>query len=896
MDQSTDGKPAAGDTPRCWRFGEVRLDESSLKLEVRGRPVELERKPLEVLLHLLRHAGKMVTKDDLIKAIWPGRILSDSALTSTVAQLREALGDEGDAIKTVHGFGYRLEAEIRADAAAARGRDAEGDRAQPSRRLAAIMFTDLVGYSALAHKDEALAIELLELHRQWIREILPKHGGIEIETVGDAFLIEFAGALAAVECAVAIQQRFADSNAMTPEARRMQLRIGIHLGDVEHKDGKVFGDGVNIAARIHGMTAPGGICVSEQVHYSVRNRAGLQFRSLGSPALKNITTPLELFSLAGEGVTPAPPARGSILRRLAAPVAVAGALALVAVGAWRFVDRPRDAATPSIAVLPFENLSDEPDSGYFTEGLHDTVIGHLARIKGLKVVSRTSVLEFRGQQANLRNIARVLDVANVVEGSVQRVGGRLRVVAQLIQVDSDAHLWSAEYDRDLVDVFAVQADVAEQIAAAVRVQLTPEVRARIQAVPTHDLRAYDLYLKALQTRQDPGADRRRLFEAVAGLEEAIGLDPGFAQAHALLAFIQDNLYWTGIDTSEERSTRARDAAQTALRLDPALPEAHVASALHVYHVGLRFDEAARLLEGTLELTPGNAEAHELLGFVYARLGRADESLGQFRQAIELDPRNVSFLYYYAVNLMAYRRLAEGERAFRRVLEVAPDFLQATLDMGAVRFVRTGSLQEWRQALEAAARLPESGCTFALSRASFARYESRHADALASLANCREDEAPTVGGSGFAPRELPIAEAHWWAGNGARAHEFAAIAVKRVREQLVQRDHPQMRVLLAMGLALAGDAAAAIREMEGAAASSMTQRDTLLRGEVLNKTAWLYAFLRKDDAALDALERSLQAPWGLLPNDVKASPEWRPYLGNPRFVELLEREDRAAAGA
>jgi DNA-binding winged helix-turn-helix (wHTH) protein len=232
---------------RRWSFGAVVLDERSMRLFVAGRAVGIELKPLELLRHLLCRAGEAVSKDDLVRAVWPGRVISDSALTSTIAKLREALGEDAGAIQTVHGFGYRLDAEVRT--AGVEGRDAAGDGAPatPSRRLAAIMFTDFVGYSALAHRDEALAIELLEQHRAWVREVLPRHGGHEVETVGDAFLIEFSGALAAVECALAIQRRFAGHNAAAPASRRMELRIGIHLGDVEHRAGKLMGDGVNIA-------------------------------------------------------------------------------------------------------------------------------------------------------------------------------------------------------------------------------------------------------------------------------------------------------------------------------------------------------------------------------------------------------------------------------------------------------------------------------------------------------------------------------------------------------------------------------------------------------------------------------------------------------------------------
>ena len=393
---------------------------------------------------------------------------------------------------------------------------------QRSRRLSAIMFTDLVGYSAMAHRDEALAIELLELHRNWVRTILPRYEGREIETIGDAFLIEFGSALSAVECAVMIQARFNEYNEHAPYNRRMKLRIGIHLGDVEHAGDKVMGDGVNIASRIHGMAQPGGICVSEDVQRAVRNRGGLRFKSLGTPDLKNIDTKLELFEVFhGSGSRQA--AVLSAVKRKAGKVPRWLWITFAVIVAINVLDDKEDAPgsrgpgniqidigdaprppevpgiadledAPSIAVLPFENLSTDPENAFFTDGLHDTVIGHLSRVSGLKVISRTSVMPYRGKQKNLRKIGRELGADHILEGSVQRAGGRVRVTAQLIEAETDTHVWSQEYDRDVKDVFTVQADIARSVAAAVNAKLTPQEEARIAAIPTTNQAAYDLYL------------------------------------------------------------------------------------------------------------------------------------------------------------------------------------------------------------------------------------------------------------------------------------------------------------------------------------------------------------------------------------------------------------------
>ena len=895
-------QPGTGDAPRRWSFGAAAFDERAMQLFVGGRAVELELKPLEVLRYLLQHPGEAVSKEDLIKAVWPGRIISDSALTSTIAKLREALGEEQDAIHTVHGFGYRLDAEVRSSEG--RGVAGEKEQAEPRsmRRLTAIMFTDLVGYSALAHRDEKLAIELLELHRGWVREILPLHGGREIETIGDAFLVEFAGALAAVECALAIQRRFAEHNAAAPEGRRMQLRIGIHAGDVEHKHGKVMGDGVNIASRIHGLAEPGGVCVSEDVQRAVRPH-GYRLESLGTPALKNIAAPPELFRMLLDEAqrTPAAGARGSSRWKrpfagLAAPVrpshlrwSMAAALVLVAAAAtfaiWR--SAPRPSGTPSVAILPFENLSAESDSEFFTDGLHDSVIGHLARARNLKVISRTSVMGYRGG-TDLKEIARALAVDHVVEGSVQRAGDRLRVTVQLVDAATDGHLWSAEYDRNLADVFAVQADIARQVASAVHAELSPQARDRLQAVPTRDLRAYDLYLKALLIHRTVTVEAdaaERWQEAVQLLEEAVRLDPEFALGYALLAQTRDELFLH--DNTEERLNSVKQAAETALRLDPTLPDAQLAWARYLYYGLQRYDEAAAILEQALGSAPGNADLHEVLGYILNRRGRHEESLARLRSAALLDPRNYVTLRYYAFHLFSNRRYPESLQASEAALQIAPDPVEAQRGRAWTRFAATGDIEPFHRSLMEYSTRPDKTCWTALWLGYLKLNDGDRDAALRLITGCSEDQPPYFVGAGVYPKELLHAEGHYWAGDHAQARTESRVAIRRLREQLVRRDHAKTRVLLALGLAYAGEAEEALRELDTARRDADASGDKWLHMDVLDHGARIMALLRRDDAALDALEQSLSAPaWGAHVHFEKLRPEWKPFRGNPRFQKLM----------
>jgi TolB-like protein/class 3 adenylate cyclase len=765
------------------------------------------------------------------------------------------------------------------------------------------MFTDLVGYSALAHRDEALAIELLELHRGWVREILPRFGGLEIETVGDAFLIEFAGALAAVECAVAIQRRFAEHNAAAPPDRRMELRIGVHLGDIEHKGDKVFGDGVNIASRIHGMAKPGGICVSEAVHQAVRNRPAFQFASLGTPPLKNITTPLELFELApslhlappatAEAAAAKAPADAKVSRWLPAAALAGGVLALAGI-AWLLL-RPAGtgpaAGGASVAVLPFANMSADKDNEYFADGVHDTILTHLSRIRDLKVISRTSVMEYKNTTRNLREIAGALGVAHIVEGSVQRQGNRVRINAQLIRADTDAHLWSENYDRDIADVFAIQSDVAQKIAASVQARLTAQEKGRIEQRPTRNAEAYELYLRGKHEDRFSQGAREDAERSLAFYQRAVALDPEFAIGHAAVSEAHSGMYWWDYDRSDARRQQALAAAERALQIVPDLPEGRIAVGRYWYWGHRDYERAQAHIAAALEQRPGDSEALLLLGYVERRSGRMREALVHLRQGSELDPLNPQAGAGVAETLGLLRDFADAEREWARVTALPGARLFDRSGKAAAAIVSKGDFSEM------AALVPKLIANSELGDSQFCVYvfhfwSGRHAEAIAAIERWPEDWVPVINdslGTNFTyPKAYLLGQAYRAKGDPAAA-TAPFTAAKRVIEAGLARTPDDARMHAALGVTLAalGDSAGARAAARKAGELMPISRDALAGPVVAQLIAQAHAWLGDPDAALAGLEVLLKAPTHVTPAALRLNPVWDPLRQDPRFQRLLD---------
>jgi adenylate cyclase len=549
------------------------------------------------------------------------------------------------------------------------------------RRLAAIMFTDMVGYSALSQENEHLALELLEEHRTLLRAAFARHGGREIETIGDGFFIEFPSALDGARCAVDIQQALTSRNISVQPERRILVRIGLHLGDVVYRGPHVHGDGVNIAARIEPLAKPGQICISEDVARQIQNKIDLPVRKLGKGELKNIRLPVDIYSLVLPGAEPHHPLsqrlafgwrrRGT--RRTAMALIAVGAIT-AATGTWVYLwprRREEVARAPvgreRIAVLPFTNISANPNDEYFADGMTEELISHLSKIGGLRVIARTSVMPYKGMGKTVAEIGDELNVGSVLEGSIRTAERQLRITAQLIDVQSQEHLWSQDYDRKLTDVFSIQADIAEKVADALQIQLLAAEKQRLEQGSTTNVDAYRLYLQGLY--QWNKQTKEGIEKSIEYYKQAIAQDPGYTAAHAWLAFAYEQLGWFGISPEKESFAKAKVAAAKAVDLDSANFHALVALA-DMQVVEWDWSGAERSYKRALSLNPSFALAHDYYGMLYlAATGRHDEAIAEVQRAVELDPLSVLYHHDLGWAICLARRYDAAIEQFHKVLKM-----------------------------------------------------------------------------------------------------------------------------------------------------------------------------------------------------------------------------------
>ena len=782
---------------------------------------------------------------------------------------------------------------------------AEEDKTNLRLEIGHVLFIDVVGYSKLLIKQQS------ELLRELNEVVSGTNEFCEADSAGKLIRLPTGDGMALVfrtdpeapaQCATEIARALKSHPAI-------QLRMGIHSGPVNevtdvNQRSNIAGAGINMAQRVMDCGDAGHILVSKRVAEDLEqdDRWRPLLHDLGTCEVKHGMR-VGVTSLYSDEIgNPELPKKFQALKKHRnrvrwAAAAIALLIIAVVIGAFIFVLRKptraiHDVAEKSIAVLPFENLSEEKSNAFFADGVQDEVLSNLARVADLKVISRTSVMQYKTDiKRNLREIGQQLGVAHVVEGSVQRAGNRVRVNAQLIDARNDAHLWAQTYDRDLADVFAIQSEIAKAIADQLQAKLSPREQAAMDRKPTNNLEAFDLYIRAknvfLTTPLNATREGRYL-EAIDQLNQALARDQSFLQAYCLLAHAHDDLYFYGIDHTPERLRQAETAVAAAMRLDSESGETHLARAEHLYHGYRDYDKALAELQLAARTLPNDSRIFEWNAYIMRRRGRYEDGLPYLQQALRLDPLNLNTVQQVALTYYTMRRFPEAAAMWDRALALKPDQIET---------------QVWRAQLE----LDWKADTRPLHQ-TIDRIRHREPAAIPRIANsmflcalaehdvaAAETALQALGNNPFGYDQILFGPKmnEGFAARLAHDQEKARTAFSIAREQQqkivqAQPDYAAAVCLLGMTNAALGRKEEALREGRRAMDLAPLAKDAIAGAYMIQYFAVIAAWVDEKDLALEYLEQAVQLPSYTVTTygQLKLLFFWDPLRGDPRFERIV----------
>lgn len=583
--------------------------------------------------------------------------------------------------------------------------------------------------------------------------------------------------------------------------------------------------------------------------------------------------------------------------RLRWPLLGAAAACVVVLAGFAAISRYTASAPASVAVLPFENLSPDPGpNAFLAGGIHDNILTHLTRVRGLSVISRTSVMQYAGGKHDLRKIGKDLGVGHILEGSVQRVGGRVLVNAQLIDAATDRHVWAEAYDRPVDDVLGIQSEIAERVALGVGAQLSDVEVAAIRRKPTRNAQAYETYLQARDEERRDSAGQESLMRIQALLERAVNEDPKFALAHAGLGRTHSLIYWFAYDPTPERRDRAKAAVERALELEPDLAEAHLAQGIF-RAAGFRdYIGAVQSYGRALALQPSSSEILRFLASSQRRQGQWNEAVSTMRRAVELDPANAAILEDLAGLYRGLRRYAEAEPLYDRVVTLTPGQWYPKINRADLQFYWNGDLEPLKKVLAAIPPEQDTDHSALYCRFRVAMWESRFAEAAELLAAYPSDWLPAGGGNGRVPKELSLGHAHRLAGNNETASGYYRSARALLETELsADPDNPGVLLGLAQAFAGLGEREAALKTVRRALDLMPATLDPFAYGEMLFFASVIHTDLGDHELALTELEQMMALPFGQSVQTIRILPFWKPLRSNPRFKALVAKYSPQDAG-
>ena len=793
--------------------------------------------------------------------------------------------------------------------------------------IAHVLFMDIVGYSKLLIDEQSEALQELN---QIVRKTdavraAETAGQLIFLPTGDGMALVFTGSVEEpVECALQISQRLRAQPSLP-------VRMGIHSGPVHHvadvnQRANIAGAGINIAQRVMDCGDAGHILVSKRVADDLAQYRRWQpyLHELGDVEVKHgvVVSVVNLYAdVVGNPVPPAKfntisepvPVAGGVIKKKHMPwhevLVIAVLLLALLIGAGLFFfhrqpppqtsaattassPTPVAAAIPekSVAVLPFENMSRDPDNAFFTDGVQDQILTALAKVADLKVISRTSVMQYKtGNPRNTREIGQQLGVAHLLEGTVQRAGNKVRVNAQLIDARSDAHEWADNYDRPVDDVFGIQSEIAKAIADQLQAKLSPGEKAAIEQRPTADVTAFDLYSRGrslLLATSFSATSGPNLLKAVALFEQALARDPSFFLAQCQLAYAHDNLYFLGVDHTPARLALAEAAANAAVRLRPDGGEAHLARAEHLYRAYLDYDGALRELENARRTLPNDPRIFELMGYVARRRGQQEEALRNMQRAIELDPRNFFTLQQIALSYVNLRRYSEEAAILDRALSIKPDDVETKVVRALVPLDWKADTRPLHQAIdEIRSKDPEAIKNVA---------DTWFLCALAERDGAAAGSALVALGDNFVGNDAIQMRPQFCEGLIARmakneAKARAAFTAARAEQQKRvdgQPDYGPAVCMLAVMDAALGRKEEALREGRRAIELLPVEKDSINGAHMIEFFAITTAWVGDKNLACENLATSIRLPGTLSYGQLKLLPYWDSLRDDPRFEKIV----------
>ncbi len=769
------------------------------------------------------------------------------------------------------------------------------------RQLTAIMFADIMGYTAMMQENEVQANVTREKFRKVLDREIISHNGRIIQYAGDGALCTFNSAVDAVRSAMEIQKQMRE-NPQVP------LRIGIHLGDVTLDEKNIYGDGVNIASRIESFAVPGGVFISAKVYDEIKNQNDIEAISLGTYELKNVKQPMEIYAISNSGlnVPSKEPLKGKgkkISDRRLSPeqtsqrTIIFSLLIMVALlgGGYflyhNFLPAKNNITDKSIAILPFENLSENKEDEYFTEGMTDEILTELAQIRGLRVLSRTSTIQYKDTKKTMKEIGEELGVSALVEGSVRKVGNQLRVIVQLINAKTDNHIWAKTYDREVKDVFAIQSEIAQQIASELDNKLTEEEKERIEQKPTANLQAYDYYLrgKSYATNFWTGMGFQNVPLAEHMFKSALKLDPQFAHPYAYLIVMYADVYYNHLGPeSDTYRAKAKDLLDTMLTRKIDKPVVHIAIGSYDFKIDNDYDAAIAEFTKTMDEDPSIIEAPLLRSEVYRRQGKMQESLQDLKRVLDRNPNEEFHLSALFETYLSMRNSKEALAVCDKLIALTPE-KSLYYEYKTFAFVALqGDMKDARSVMDTAQSLFEPG-KFTETIYTLEMLEGNYTNYLNLLLTHPDsvDQTENV----LRPFALDIAIMYRAQGNMEEAKKYF-IKARDVLEARLTTTPNDVRINSVLGIAYAGlgDRQKAIEYGNRGREGFPLSKDIFTGMVPLSDMALIHTFLGDENEAIQILDQLIKLPFGIRARNstsfLKLSPKWISLRNIPEFKKLV----------